>query len=443
MERLSEAARLAHVYQALVHRRHGIVTSLFEESEHPDARGLFVFNALMVDLKALMIDPSRVGQKSIASERGTLAGSGAAFDRSSALWSALGEAVERYCAADYFDDQLQVATQTALGERAVDIDQFILFGAQQYDAPEFDFARPDPALARAWSRAVDLARPEAECYVPAQMVYLGMRVKDKREIIAQSSSTGLACGLDPHRAVLSGLSEMIERDAFAAMWHMRYAPRILRPSSAAMARLLPGVQRALGDSVLEMRLWDLTTDIGLPVVLCLARNKVDGTMSLGASANLSVEQAINKAVIESLHGYLWGQSIRTAGTALPERHAIRNPSEHFAYYLEPSRQGALDFLFSNVDVIDSDDPSLHRLPDMQDLIASLTVLGYRALSVDVTSADISSLGFYVVRTLVPGLQPLLFGEGRISHDERRLRRIAAHWGLPAVPAANLDPHPFP
>ena len=59
MERLSDAGQLALVHDALVHRRHGIITSLLEETEHPDARGLFVFNALMVDIKSMMIDPAR------------------------------------------------------------------------------------------------------------------------------------------------------------------------------------------------------------------------------------------------------------------------------------------------------------------------------------------------------------------------------------------------
>jgi len=65
------------------------------------------------------------------------------------------------------------------------------------------------------------------------------------------------------------------------------------------------------------------------------------------------------------------------------------------------------------------------------------------LVADVTSPDIGSLGFTVVRAMIPGLQPLLFGSGLHSDDHRRLKRIAQHWGLPAIPQANPDPHPFP
>lgn len=106
-----------------------------------------------------------------------------------------------------------------------------------------------------------------------------------------------------------------------------------------MERLLPGVRRQLAHPSLDVHLWDITTDVGMPVVLCLARSRNDGTMSLGASAHLDVATAINKAVVEAFHGYVWGSSILAAGTPLPEQSAIRNPGDHFAYFLDRARQG--------------------------------------------------------------------------------------------------------
>jgi ribosomal protein S12 methylthiotransferase accessory factor len=442
MERLSDAGHLALVHQALVHRRHGIITTLLEETEHPDARGLFVFNALMVDIKSMMIDPARGKANSPTSDRASLAGSGAAFDRTSAMWAAFGEAVERYAAAAHFDDQLLYAAQDALGDAAVGPDQFVLFAPEQY-VEGFEFAVPDAAVVRAWAPAADLMDPARETWVPAQMVYLGMQVKDRREIVMQSSSTGLATGMDEGRALLSGLSEVIERDAFAAMWQMKYAPRKLAVAPSTWERLLPGVRRQLAHPSLDVHLWDITTDIGMPVVLCLARSRNDGTMSLGASAHVDVATAINKAVVEAFHGYVWGSSILAAGTPLPERDAIRNPGDHFAYFLDRSRQGAMDFLFAGEASVSSDDASLRQLSGMDDLLARLKSMGLRALAVDVTSGDVASLGFCVLRAFIPGLHPLLFGDGMLTRDERRLRSIAAHWGLPGVPEPNLDPHPFP
>ena len=440
MQHMTDSEKLAMIHGALVHKRHGIITSLFEEVEHPAARGLFVFNAMMMDFKAIMIDPTR---QQMQSDRNSLAGSGAAFDRTSALWSAFGEAIERYSAAAHFDDQLCYASQFELGDAAVALDDFILYAPEQYAQDGFEFSAPDAHLVRAWTTAIDLARPQQEVYVPAQMVYLGMRVKQKAEIVTQSSSTGLACGMQVERAILGGLCEVIERDAFAAMWQMRYAPRRLQIKESTMTRLLPGVRDVLKKGEVEITLWDISTDIGLPVVVCLVRNRHNATMSFGASASLFIDHAINKAVIESMHGYIWAHSILVGDLPIPEADAIRNPNDHFAHYLLHERQEKLDFLFENDEEISSEDPALRQLINLDALVQRLDQLGYRALVADVTSPDIGSLGFTVVRAMIPGMQPLLFGSGLHSDDHRRLKRIAQHWGLPAIPPANPDPHPFP
>lgn len=443
MGKIVDSSDLSYLYRALVHPRHGIITSLIEETEHAGVRGLFVFNALMVNIKELMINPTRSNSKSIIADRAGLAGSGAAFDRTSAIFSSFGEAIERYCAADYFDDEIYLASENELGTKAVGLKNFILFSAEQYLDKNFNFAKPGAQLKRTWCPAIDLKDISREIYVPAQLVYLGMRVKYQHEIISQSSSTGLACGAVKNRALLNGLCEVIERDSFAAMWQLRYKPRILQPTNECIEKLLPGVRDTLKNSPLQIFLWDITSDIGVPVVLCLARNRADGTMSVGASANLNIENAINKAVIEALHGYIWGSSIISAGTPLPERSAVKSPSDHFAYFLNPAHQNTLNFLFDNKEIILSSDSSLHQFENQEQAVERLANLGYEALAVNVTTPDVETLGFCVVRVLVPGLQPLLFGDGLISFDLRRLRKIAAYWGYDSIPELNTDPHPFP
>ena len=437
---MSDAHTLAMLHAALVNQRHGIITSLLEEVEHPAARGLFVFNAMTVDCKAIMLNPTHQQMKT---ERHSLAGSGAAFDRASALWAAFGEAVERYSAAIYDEEQLHYASEYDLKDAAVSLDDFILYSPEQYAQNDLEFSAPDKHAVRAWSSAINLAHPSHLLYVPAQMVYLGMRVKQKAEIVSQSSSTGLACGMHIDRVMLSGLCEVIERDAFAAMWQMRYAPRRLHLTDLTMAMLLPGVREILLKADLDITLWDITTDIGLPVVLSLARNRQKATMSFGASAHLDIHQAINKAVTESMHGYIWAHSILAGDLPIPDADAIQQPGDHFAYYLRRERQDNLAFLFENQERISSDDSSLRQLADIDALIQRLDHLGYQPLISDVTSPDIGALGFHVIRALIPGLQPLLFGSGLVSGDIRRLQRIANYWGLPRIPAPNLDPHPFP
>ena len=454
---------LAQLIHKLVHPRHGIITSLLEETEHPEARGLFIFNALMIDAKTILNSPKgschyRGSQHPIKTsptpqkkspltsntDRASLAGSGAAFDRSSALWAAIGESMERYSAAAESNIPLITASASELGTAAIDLNQLILFSKEQYQEPNFAFTPASPDNKRAWTLTQDLTNPEHPVYVPAQLVYLGMHVNTPLEIIQQSSSTGLACAMNLQHATMRGLAEVIERDAFACLWQLRYSPRRLHLCDSTCRGLLLWVQYALHQSALEVQLWDITTDIGLPVVLCLARNKTDGTMSLGASAHWRVEQAINKAVTEALHGYVWADTLLGSQSLLPQRHEIACPSDHFAYYLDRSHQTALHFLFDNTETIPSSAPSLHQFTGLPQLLRRLGTMGHRALVANVTSPDIAGLGFTVVRTLIPGTQPLLFGcTPSHSLDQRRLERVAHFWGIRQLPPPNPDPHPFP
>ena len=71
--------------------------------------------------------------------------------------------------------------------------------------------------------------------------------------------------------------------------------------------------------------------------------------------------------------------------------------------------------------------------------------GLDAFWVDVTTEDVAEFGFHVIRTVMPGLQPL-------DNDHRYpyvggSRRVtvprALGLGTPTEATVNPDPHPFP
>ncbi|MET3133253.1 ribosomal protein S12 methylthiotransferase accessory factor [Oxalobacteraceae bacterium GrIS 1.11] len=436
MEDFSASARLAEIHGALVHQRHGIIKSLMEEAGSTIAPGLFVFNALTVDAAYFR-------QNCRTRRPDPLNGSGAAFDRATAMWATFGEAMERYAACIYDDAQLRLASADELGDTAIPLDSYILFGDAQYALPDFPFARPNRSLPMHWIAARDLSDGGRERLVPASTVFLGTQIATPREELMQGVSTGFSCADDFQSAVLGGLCEVLERDAFAAMWQLKYSPpRLL---IADDTRLLPGVRAALENPNVQLHLWCIATDTGIPVIMAMADNPREGLMACGASAHPHLERAINKAVIESLHGAVWSRRIKDFGKPIPTLEEIDNPTDHFSYYLDPARRANLDFLFDNTGTVSSADlkREQEQEPDLPKMIAHLRHIGYRTLALDVTPADIASLGIVVAKVVVPGLQPLNFGLGLMSEDERRLRKIADVWGIAPFPVLNNAPHPFP
>ena len=429
----SDLERLAFVHDAVVHSRHGLITSLIEQPELPAAPSLFVYTGIAAEA-AYFRENERTQPQDARS------GSGASFDRAAAIWAAIGECLERYCAFIHLPDQVQWASELELGQRAVGLDRYILFGTEQYLQPSFPFAPPDRSLPRAWVQARVLGTAGESRFVPASLVFLGMALRSQSENIAQNTSSGLSCASTFLTATETGLYELIEREAFAATWQLRRTPTRLLLSDELASRLNRGVSRALSSRTTEITMWDITSDLGVPVVLAMARGHNGELIAFGASAHVRVEQAIEKAVVEALHALVWGAQLSAFGKRTPAAQDVRAPADHFMYHFAGEHLDELRFLLES--------PESTALPretrdSFVDVVQRLRSKGYEPVAVDLTTADVASLGLSVVRVLVPGLHPLLFGYGVSTTDTRRLREIAAFWGVTDIGAPNPSPHPFP
>jgi ribosomal protein S12 methylthiotransferase accessory factor len=127
-----------------------------------------------------------------------------------------------------------------------------------------------------WAEGLDLVSGEA-IRVPAEAVMLDYRPERPKPRWWQSTD-GLASGNLIWEAVLHGLLERIERDA-STLWtfctQAQVKARCLHPealSDAAVLRLAEQV----ADAGLHLRLFDITTDIGLPAVFATISPRPDG-----------------------------------------------------------------------------------------------------------------------------------------------------------------------
>jgi ribosomal protein S12 methylthiotransferase accessory factor len=335
---------------------------------------------------------------------------GRAFTEDEALMSALGESVERYCAA--------VPPRTARTARARDLDGDVLdprslglYSPQQYARPGFPYHPYDPQAQYAWVRGVWLDCT-GEVWLPADQVHYRAR----GGVLAQVTTNGLAAGRDREDAAQRATLELIERDALLRAWFTRTPPARLDIGSGSCVATGHRVARLVQDLEahgLAVRFYLLPAAGGVPVVLCLGLG--DGlrwpAATVTTAAHPSGPTAVEKAVLEQAQTVFALRDVIEGGRRPLARDSdVVTFIDHALRYAGPGAQRSLSFLMSSSEVV-----KMRDLPDPpadEKSTARLAArLGTPVAIADVTSDDIAVTGLRVVRALAPGLQPLHCGAG--------------------------------
>jgi ribosomal protein S12 methylthiotransferase accessory factor len=227
---------------------------------------------------------------------------------------ALCEALERYCGMWQPEDRARPATQSELGQEAVDLANCLGFSPRQYsgrdawnmtnDEPHAWVPRPlDPGQTIDWVPFWSLTH-ERTRLLPAAFAYYGH--PDLRLGICVSDSNGCAAGATPAEAVAHGLLELIERDAVGIWWFNR----LRRPAISLDRPDLPVVRDALArHHLLGRQAWalDLTTDLGVPTVGVFSARVGHHVEDIvfGFGSDLDPSSALVRAVMEMDQTHFW------------------------------------------------------------------------------------------------------------------------------------------
>jgi ribosomal protein S12 methylthiotransferase accessory factor len=379
---------------------------------------------------------------------------GSAPGRDEALAAALGEVAERY-SASWLPEGLPLATARELGASAVDPARFTLFHPRQHARTGFPFKAFTADTRVRWAPAVALPSNEP-AYLPAQLVYLRWRSPEDtgEEPIAYSTSNGTTCGATFDEAVLSGLLELIERDAFMLAWYGRLSlPRLDWSSAPELTTFDNRYFRATG---LHYSAIDLSCFHGVPTVAGIVRGAPgDGApLAVGAAAASTVGEAWQDALGEAFAVRAWARAMSHEGRArrfADDFSDLDGFDDHIQFYANPEHAKHAAFLDAS--------PEEHAIGDVEplegknvtDQIAALcrrlAARGVTAYAVDVTAPDIADAGLRVAKVVAPELQPLDVAYDARFLGGRRLYRAAFELGLRDEPATfddlNPYPHPFP
>lgn len=224
---------------------------------------------------------------------------GKGIDLAAAKASGVMEAIESHH-AEHPDLPLRLAQEAELraaGCRVVDTDGLPRLSVGRYDSRK-------PIL---WCEAEDLMADGAPLLVPFEMVHTNYtRPLPAGSGSFQMSSNGLASGNHVLEAIGHGLCEVIERDALA-LWALRggtesdHGRLDLDSVDDTIAR---GLLDQLDGAGLAVGVWDITTDIGLPVFVCALADRETNVFgqvysSHGSGCHAAREVALARALTEA------------------------------------------------------------------------------------------------------------------------------------------------
>jgi ribosomal protein S12 methylthiotransferase accessory factor len=218
---------------------------------------------------------------------------GKGITRDHAKASAMMEGFERYSAERHDSDETTIATIeeiSALGE---------YINPESLNLPK-DFKKENlDSMKLEWSLAKDIISNE-DYYVPTNAVYHPYVRGNDSESLFKSNTNGLASGNILEEAILHGIFEVIERDAWSIfeLTHKNYAQ--IDTDSIESDIVNDTIDRFESEGI-KIKLMDFTADINVPTIAASADDTVTkdaGLLTLGMGTHLDPEVAILRALTE-------------------------------------------------------------------------------------------------------------------------------------------------
>lgn len=414
-------------------------------------RSLRQMNTELVELAPIELYEAQLADFEYAGEdtKKTRLGVGKGATEEAAVMGAIGEAVERYCSLQPNYDAVFESSVDQLGSSAISPSELVLYSEEQYETGAIPYPRFRSGHRTGWVRGRFLPGGH-EAFVPASFSYLG----PVGEHWCHNTSNGLAAGPDLDSAVLGGLCELVERDAFLITWMNQLAvPEVTFGRAHGLANAIRAhyVRRGL-----EIRVFNATMDIPIYTMMAFAidRTGTGPSAVIGLGCSLDPVEALTKALFEMCQGRvseLWRYRQRVEDERITSIEQVRRLEDHGAIFAEAHMLTELDFLLDSPHTVPLDslgnasygDPAA----DLAQSVELLSKAGSRVAFVDLTTPDIAPFGIRVIRAVATGLQPIHFGYGRERLGGTRVFDVPRVTGYDSrtrtVSDLNRCPHPLP
>ena len=393
----------------------GIINAILERHELDDYN-MYMYQCLSANTTTLF------GTKREVSSGGL----GVSENRKDAMTGCLAEALERYCMSYIPKKEIIKSKKCNLASNHV-FEGFSTYSDEQYKNnsillnPNIDEIE--------WTKVYNIINKENYMYWPASLIYLPF---DVNKPVAETTSTGMAAGFSIDDCIMSGLLELLERDALMINFMQR-----LNPPEIDIDTIYGKNKELIKKIKLEynIKIYKLYSDINIPIYLSIIY-KINGKKThygIGACASIDSDYAINKSLKECLFTYFYSLNIMDVKVNNPNK--IKTLYEHFLYYQGDN----FDKLLFNSKKVKYKKEKL----SFKDMIKILESNNIDIYFKELTTDDIKKSGIKVVKVVSPTLIDLNKSHIYPRLGANRFFDVPKKLGLNYQEELVDLPHPFP
>lgn len=218
---------------------------------------------------------------------------GKGISKDHAKASAMMEGFERYSAERQESDEIIISSANEISTKGDYINPKSLNLPKEFEKKDISDIRLE------WSMAHDLIT-DNDYYIPTNAIYHPYTHDNNVESLFKSNTNGLASGNILEEAILHGIFEVIERDAWSIfeLTHKNYSQIDL--DTIESETINETIEKFTSNGI-NIKLMDFTADIDVPTIAASADDTVTrdaGLLTLGIGTHLDPEVAILRALTE-------------------------------------------------------------------------------------------------------------------------------------------------
>lgn len=368
----------------------------------------------------------------------------------------LGEFFERYFLTLYHKRDLTYASFGSLQKSGIpplELGQLAGFSEEQkvrYPVREWDVTS-----VFGWERAVRVATGKP-VLVPAQLVYWNYQLANEvnEPFLFEPNTNGAGGMFTREGAILSGLYELIQRDAFLVYWLNTVPPPRIDPESVPDE----GFQNIIRESKrygFQIHCLNTTLDARIPsfIAVIIDPSGKGPYFVCGGGCSLNPVEALLRAVEEAWAIYISTRAVpsfQLPDNFIPFHSSLdrdqrifvaANPlyKEHYEFFINGEMKPLSQHEFIHPPSFSSPKEELDFVVRRIEELGR----GYEVYAHVVSHPILKKCGYYVAQVIVPHMVPLYLNEPNIPLGARRLKTVLEKTGHSLSSDVNPWPHPFP